>query len=95
MNWSSHSPNHWKITTFATLIKRAITICSSKKQLDAELTYLKNIFINTNQYPKNVLDNIIKKELDNEENILTVAQNNQVNKITTISMTLPYNGKTG
>ena len=68
INWNSFAPNIWKIGTLKGLLRRAYKICSEKEWADKEVNYLKQVFINVNQYPKKVVDETarrIKKSFEN------------------------------
>lgn len=68
INWNSFSPNVWKIGTLKGLLRRACKVCSEKEWTNKDIKYLKHVFINTNQYPKRVVDDTackIKEAFDN------------------------------
>ena len=62
LNWNAHAPNIWKTSTVRSLAKRAFKVCSNDISLNTELNHLETIFINNNDYPKRVINNIIKSE---------------------------------
>ena len=101
INWLSHSPRTWKIGTLINLIKRAIMICSTKRALNHELSYLKKVFCGINNYPNKLVHDIIMKTLMNTNNTSDVPQENtDTNNILNvekqdIAINLPYGGVQG
>ena len=63
INWYSHVLVVWKLGPLRDLIKRAITICSTPDAIKKEIKHLKKVFCEINQYPDNVVDNIIDNEI--------------------------------
>ena len=55
----SHAPSNWNIGTLRNLIKRPKSISSSELLLKNEISYLRNIFTECNDFPLKVIDNII------------------------------------
>ena len=51
LNWISHAPNKWKMSTLRTLVKRTYDICSTNDHLQNKLSHIKNVFHEQNQYP--------------------------------------------
>ena len=64
MNWNSHAPIQWKQGSLKNLIQRSISICSNKKLLEDELTYLRNVFIKVIDYPPKLVNSATKTELE-------------------------------
>ena len=99
INWFSHSPNNWKVGTFTNLVRRAVTICSTEHLFMKEIDHLKYVFVKVNQYPYQVIENIIKKKFRNKERdntILAIEVDDKItNDIHIVSMTLPYVGNIG
>ena len=62
MNWYSHAPTTWKISTLKCLVKRAFMICSKEEFLQEELAHLRKVFTKFNQYPEKVVQDIIQEE---------------------------------
>ena len=62
INWHSHSLSNWKIGTLRNLVKRAKSISSSELLLRNEISYLRNIFTEYNDFPLKVVNNIIDQE---------------------------------
>ena len=60
MNWNSHAPQAWKISTLRCLVKRAVLLCSEERYLQEELEHLKKVFSEYNQYPMNVIRKVIE-----------------------------------
>ena len=56
-------PTNWKIGTLRNLIKRAKSISSSELLLRNEISYLRHIFTEYNDFPLKVINNIIDQEL--------------------------------
>ena len=52
MNWHSHAPSTWKISTLKCLMKRAFIICSEENYLNEELAHLTKVFTEYNEYPE-------------------------------------------
>ena len=50
--------------TLKTLVERAYVICSIDQLLERELKYLEKVFHETNNYPKNVLKQILHKAFE-------------------------------
>ena len=97
INWHSYSPKSWKISTFKTLVKRAFLISSNESLLQAELTYLTDVFCNLNQYPKNLLRSIVEKETLYSRDRLVETNNcdNDTETNEVITITLPYGENKG
>ena len=105
INWKSFSSKSWKIGTLKGLFRRAFVVCSAKRSLETEITFLKNIFTKVNGYPSKVVNktlweirkNISKeKELENNsarENF--VNNNTPKNEEIFHHMCLPYKGIEG
>ena len=75
-------------------------ICSNKTLLNKEVINLRNVFININDYPSQLVDQIINEELQkrSHKNIVTndvagTENNNQ--KEEKVQLLLPFNGKQG
>ena len=97
MNWNSHAPMQWKISTLENLVKRSIIICSYQHLLQKELDYLKKVFAEISNYPSKTVENIIKNKLDKEiVNITNEPQTNtNDNSETKLQLFLPFLGKQG
>ena len=94
MNWNTHAPTNWKIGTLKTLIKRAKTVCSNETLLKREIEHLRKVFVEINNYPKNMVNRIIKQQLSNT--FETVRENDQTKEPTeTVQLIVPYTGKQG
>ena len=63
INWYKHAPLQWKIRALQNLITRAKNISSTEDLLNHEIEHLKTVFCNINDFPKNVVNNIIQQEL--------------------------------
>ena len=102
LNWNAHAPNIWKTSTVRSLAKRAFKVCSNDISLNTELNHLETVFINNNDYPKRVINNIIKSEKEktntNDEPTNTNDEPTNTNTETPptiITLTLPYAGYKG
>ena len=99
INWHSHSPKTWKISTLKTMVKRAFLISSTKSLLQTELNYIADVFCNHNQYPKNLVQSVIKNEkIFHEEQGKHEVIDNAVptdNEKEVVTLMLPYGGKKG
>ena len=97
MNWKAHAPTTWKIATLKSLIKRAITISSTRKATELELKHIKDVFCNLNDYPEGLVDRIIENEknksseVENDE-IATSQEDEKDEEIEKVSLklNLPY-----
>ena len=94
INWKSHATIEWKHGSLNNLIQRSFLICSNEKLLEDELSYLKNVFIEVNDYTPKIVNSIIKTEpekngSDYQEEVITNATSKQ------IQLVPPYTGKRG
>ena len=62
INWRSHAPSNWKIGTLRNLIKRAKSISSSELLLRNEIDYLQHIFMEYNDFPLKVVNDVVDLE---------------------------------
>ena len=60
LNNSSYHPASHKSATIKTLVKRAHVICSSNKELEAELRHLDEVF-DLNSYPKTFVNSVTEQ----------------------------------
>ena len=67
LNYSSFFPDSYKYVLIKTLIDRIYKISSTWKSFDVDLKNLKQVLLN-NQYPLTMIDNVIKKYLQNAVN---------------------------
>ena len=105
VHWKAHAPKTWKIGTLKGLFRRAFLISSNENYLKKEIDFLKNVFIQVNNYPKKVVNNTLKsvrgKIIDERDAIVqTVHDNSGIsnNVSTEIShphIILPYTGFKG
>ena len=105
INWNSFAPNTWKVGTLRGLLKRAHKVCTEKQWTDKEIAYLKHVFIDVNQYPRKVVDKVVREVRES----LVVQQNQQdevvistppetrgnATEYVKLCTVLPYRGKTG
>ena len=101
MNWKSHAPSTWKIATLKSLIKRAFLVSSTNSSLNNELSHLKKVFCNYNDYPLPLVDEIIKNERNQNNTQQQKDEQKQKDpnpteedKIT-LTLNLPYAGDKG
>ena len=91
INCHSHVPSNWKIGTLRNLIKRTKFISSSELLRRNEISYLRNIFTEYNNFPLKVVNNIIDQELSQlVQQETTKPQNKE-----TQQLVLPYSGNQG
>ena len=84
----------WKIGTLRNLITRAKNTSSTDDLLNHEIEHLKTVFCNINDFPKNIVNNIIQQELLKslkQEDVISDSQENCKN----FQLILPYAGKQG
>ena len=91
INWHSHAPSNWKIGILRNLIKRAK---SSELLLRNEISYLRNIFTEYNDFPLKVVYNIIDQELSPlVQQETTKPENKETQQ--TLQLMIPYSGNQG
>ena len=56
VNWGAFAPKQWNIGTLKGMFRRAFLICSEQEGLDREISHLKRIFLQVNNYPKKVVN---------------------------------------
>ena len=97
MNWHSHAPPTWKISTLKCLVKRAFMISSKEEYLQEELAHLKKVFTEYNQYPKKIVEEVIQEETtkQNTENEPVDKDDNNDDEGETVTLSLPYIGEEG
>ena len=62
LSWTSYAPNKWKMGTLRTLVRRAHHICSTNENLQNELSHIKKVFHEQNQYPFRAINNVFCKQ---------------------------------
>ena len=100
LNWNSYAPRAWKITTVKSLVSRALMISSTDEYLKKEIKYIENVLHQYNEYPKKVIQNVIKTEMQKHKDI---NNPNQVQNPSpesksddkTVTLMLPYAGQKG
>ena len=50
LNWASHEPNKWRMSTLRTFVRRAYDVYLINEHLENELSHIKNVFCEF-QYP--------------------------------------------
>ena len=94
INWYSHAPTNWKIGNLRNLIKRAKSISSSELLLRNEVSYLRHIFTEYNDFPLKVINNITDQELSQlVQQETTKPQSKETQQ--TLQLMVPYSGKQG
>ena len=87
-------PSSWKIGTLRNIIKRAKFISSSELLLRNEISYLRNIFTEYNDFPLKVVNKIIDQELSQlVQQETTKPQNKETQQ--TLQLMVPYSGNQG
>ena len=101
INWNSYAPQQWKIGTLRGLVRRAYDICSTEVELKKELSHLRNVFTEVNNYPHNLVDTTLKnvkeerskpRTTDTEE---TEEGGEAENESTTLMLKVPFAGEKG
>ena len=104
MNWHSHAPSSWKVATLKSLIRRAFLISSKAETLESELSHLTDTFCDKNDYPRKLVEEIIKNERQSQQakNRQNVEENSEEDeevveeeKPAVVSLNLPYAGDKG
>jgi len=96
MNWFSHSPQIWKISTLKSLIKRALVISSTKESLDTELMHIKYAFIKKNNYPPQLVQKMIHQGIEKlRSNNNLVEKEGDKEKFVGLTLNIPYGGIIG
>ena len=83
MHYTLNQPEHVKVGTIKTLIRRAKIVCSTEELLTDELNYIKKT-MRLNGYPEKVITKIIKRTLSSN-----IKSNNSQN-LETLKNFLPY-----
>ena len=83
MHYTSNHPEHVKVGTINTLIRRAKIVCSTEELLTDELNYIKKT-MRLNGYPEKLITKIIKRTLSSN-----IKSNNSQN-LETLKNFLPY-----
>ena len=103
-NWNVFAPVSWKRGTLRTLVQDNYLVCSTETHLKEELTHLEKVFIEKNNYPKYVINQVftqVKEEHKNRtynNNIknsiavpITLENENEKQHL----LTIPYQGEKG
>ena len=94
INWYSDTSLQWEIGTLRNLITRAKNISSTEDLLNHEIDHSKTVFCTINDFPKNVVNNIIQQELLKslkQQDVISDSQENCKN----LQLILPHAGKQG
>ena len=86
MKWNSYSPNSVKIRLIATLVDRAIKICSNNK-LEGELDRLRGFF-EDNGFPRGIVQATITRKLESTTKDAVFGPEKR-----TVAVKLPFIGK--
>ena len=93
INWRSHAPLNWKIGTLRNLKKREKSISSSELLLRNQISYLRCIFTEYNDFPVKVVNNIIDEELSQSaQQETTKPQSKETQKL---QLMVPHSGNHG
>ena len=76
INWHPHALLNWKTRTLRNLIKRARLVSSTKLFLRNEIDYIQQVFAESNDYPRKVVNHIIDQELLQPLEVGTVETKN-------------------
>ena len=68
MHFTSNQPEHVKIATIKTLVRRAKIVCSTEKSLNDELSYIKKT-MQLNGYPETLVTKTIKRTLSYQNKV--------------------------
>ena len=94
INWHSHDPSNWKIGTLRNFIKRAKSINSSELLFRNEISYLRHIFTEYNNFPLKVVNNIIDQELSQPAQQETTKPQSKATQ-QTLQLMVHYSGNRG
>ena len=104
LNWNTFAPVTWKRGTLRTLVQRAYLVCSTETYLKEELTYLEKVFIEKNNYPNYVINQVFTQVKEEHK---SRNYNNNINNSIAVPITLenenekrhpltiPYQGEKG
>ena len=107
LNWNSFAPKTWKIGTLKGLIRRALTICSTKEFQEKEISFLKGVFVTRNGFPSKVVSKTIcdvRTKVEEERRIGATMPREEgipqppgqgAEQEVTPFICLPYKGKSG
>ena len=104
LNWNAFAPASWKRGTLRTLVQRAYLVCSTETYLKKELTHLEKVFIEKNNYPKYVINQVftqVKQEHKNRnynnnmKNSITVPITFENEKVKQHLLTIAYQDEKG
>ena len=68
LNWNAFAPVSWKRRMLRTLVQSAYLVCSTETYLKEELTHLEKVFIEKNNYPKNVIKQVFTQVKEKRRN---------------------------
>ena len=96
LHWNSISPNSCKVGILKTLLLRAFVICSNEQLLNKEIEHVRNVFHDTNGYPKAVIQNVLSKVKEEQSaQSVKITESHQDDVSKSYLLTLPYKGKRG
>ena len=87
MDYTSNQPEHVKVGTIKTLIRRAKILCSTEELLTDELDYIKKETMQLNGYPKKLITIAIKETLLSNSK----SKNNQ--NLEALKLFIPYENR--
>ena len=67
-NWNAFPPISWKRGMLRTLVQHAYLVCSTETYLKEELTHLEKVFIEKNNYPKYVINQVFTQVKEEHKN---------------------------
>ena len=67
-NWNAFPSISWKRGTLRTLVQHAYLVCSTETYLKEELTHLEKVFIEKNNYPKYVINQVFTQVKEEHKN---------------------------
>ena len=98
MNWHAHAPTTWKIATLRSLVTRALYISSTKNALEKEMSHLKKVFLEYNNFPRKLIESTIERESNKfhaSDESQDVVEENADENVDEITLSLPYAGIKG
>ena len=82
-NWKSFAPSTWKRGRLKTLVDRACLICSNIALRKKEMTHLKKVFHEKNDYPKWVINQVLNEvEEKHHTSVNNISEEWQVSPVT-------------
>ena len=99
INWNVFAPETWKMGTLKMLIRRAFKVCTKDYFLEMKLYHLETTFVETNNFPHNVVKRIFKQVPTKMNDVPNSATNNATEENAVehkvVQCSLPYAGEKG